>query len=202
MLGLVLSRTVSNVFGTLYPAYMSYKAIASGNAAAHKQWLMFWIVNTAFTILELFGDALVSWLPLYYEAKIGFLLWLALPRFQGATIIYERFVSPILDEYEKDIDGRLEAVKGKVGETLGDIRKASIHHLRSKTGELIGIGTRMLAQAQTGADEGEEGDGADGARDGGGRGKGKGKAGARRRRGGGDDDDDDSGSDGHESKGR
>lgn len=145
MLGFYLSRPAANVFGNLYPAYMSYKAIVSGRQEEYKQWLMFWTVNTVFTILEMFGDALVSWLPLYYEAKIGFLVWLAV--FQGATIIYERYVGPVLDEYESDIDHKLDAVKDKAGEKLTELRKSSLAWVRSKGGEIAGLAGKMMAAA-------------------------------------------------------
>lgn len=39
----------------------------SKKQADYKQWLMFWTVNTVFTILEMFGDAFVSWYVATYE---------------------------------------------------------------------------------------------------------------------------------------
>ena len=39
-------------------------------------------VNTCLTLFELFGDVLVSWAPLYYEAKILFVLFLTIPNFR------------------------------------------------------------------------------------------------------------------------
>ena len=36
------SAIISNVLCTLYPAYASYKAVHSGNADEHRQWLSFW----------------------------------------------------------------------------------------------------------------------------------------------------------------
>ena len=39
-------------------------------------------VNTCVTLFELFGDVLVSWAPLYYEAKILFVLFLTIPNFR------------------------------------------------------------------------------------------------------------------------
>lgn len=43
-----------------------------------------------FILVEIVGDILISWLPLYYEAKLGFLVWLTF--FKGATVIYDRLV--------------------------------------------------------------------------------------------------------------
>ena len=45
-------------------------------------WLLPRTVNTCFTIFELLGDVLVSWLPLYYEAKIVFVVFMTIPNFR------------------------------------------------------------------------------------------------------------------------
>lgn len=39
-------------------------------------------VNTCFTVVEMFGDLLGSWVPLYYEAKIVFIIFLTFPKFR------------------------------------------------------------------------------------------------------------------------
>mmetsp|Transcript_7033 Transcript_7033/g.25020 ORF Transcript_7033/g.25020 Transcript_7033/m.25020 type:complete len:179 (-) Transcript_7033:118-654(-) len=164
MWGIYLSESAANVFGNIYPAYMSYKAILSGRPEQHRQWLMFWIVSTCFTILEMFGDALVSWLPLYYEAKIACLVWLALPRFKGATTIYTNYVGPLLDTYEADIDGGLDAVRAKVGEKVGELRRGGVKVLREKAGEIAQLTGRMMAAAaeETRERAAAEGEGDDG----------------------------------------
>jgi hypothetical protein len=54
------------------------------------------IVNTCFTIFELLGDVLISWLPLYYEAKIVFIVFLTVPNFRvrfAARFSRSRFVA-------------------------------------------------------------------------------------------------------------
>ncbi|WZZ33746.1 hypothetical protein YC2023_017147 [Brassica napus] len=62
MIGSFLTRPLIMVFGYAYPAYG--------------------ILVAALTILERVGDALVSWLPLYSEAKLAFFVYLwELPTF-------------------------------------------------------------------------------------------------------------------------
>lgn len=77
------------------------------------------VVNALFTVFELFCDRLIFWLPLYYELKVGrsaapyrtrntpaspaciqicFVIWLTLPRFQGATILYNSFVRQVREQ--------------------------------------------------------------------------------------------------------
>ena len=45
-----------------------------------------------FSILEVFTDTLLYWFPLYYSAKVLFLLWCQAPIFNGAEYLYTRFL--------------------------------------------------------------------------------------------------------------
>jgi TB2/DP1, HVA22 family len=80
----------SALLGNIYPAYASYKAVLSRDPEQHKQWLCYWVIAALFVVVELVGDVLISWLPLYYEAKLGLLAWLTLGK--GATHLYDNLV--------------------------------------------------------------------------------------------------------------
>jgi hypothetical protein len=43
------------------------------------------------------------------------LLWLTLPRYQGAAQLYRRFVHPYLERYEVAIDGGIEHAQAHAG---------------------------------------------------------------------------------------
>eukprot|EP00794_Sanderia_malayensis_P005078 gene5078-5736_t len=75
------------------------------------KWMMYWIVFAFFTALENAADILVSWLPLYYEIKIAFLIWLLSPATKGSSILYRKFVHPWLTRHEKDIDKYISSAK-------------------------------------------------------------------------------------------
>lgn len=81
----LLFKPVVLCVGFIYPAYASYKALESKSPVAHAQWLTYWVVFSLFTVVEYFADFVISWIPFYYLAKLAFVLWLQLPRFQGAT---------------------------------------------------------------------------------------------------------------------
>mmetsp|Transcript_76844 Transcript_76844/g.156290 ORF Transcript_76844/g.156290 Transcript_76844/m.156290 type:complete len:188 (+) Transcript_76844:210-773(+) len=142
----LLARAVCNVIGNLFPAYASYKAVLSKNPKAHKQWLMYWIVNTFFIVFEMFGDALVSWVPLYYEAKIVFIVWLTLPQFQGATVMYKKFIEPALENYEKDIDSGISAAGERVSHHVRQISDASATFLRTQGAAVLRKGSEFVSQ--------------------------------------------------------
>jgi receptor expression-enhancing protein 5/6 len=47
------------------------KAIESKNKDDDVQWLMYWVVFAVFSIAEFFSDLLVGWVPFYWLAKVG-----------------------------------------------------------------------------------------------------------------------------------
>jgi len=98
-------------FGTLYPAYRSYKAVKTKDVREYVKWMMYWIVFAFFTAVENAADMFISWLPLYYEMKILFLIWLLSPATKGSSILYRRFVHPWLARHEKDIDKYIDNAK-------------------------------------------------------------------------------------------
>ncbi|XP_047369872.1 uncharacterized protein LOC124957152 isoform X3 [Vespa velutina] len=96
------------VFGTLYPAYASYKAVRTQNVKEYVKWMMYWIVFALFTCAETFTDVFFSfWFPFYYEIKIILVLWLLSPATKGSSILYRRFVHPALTRREAEIDEAL-----------------------------------------------------------------------------------------------
>ncbi|XP_072759819.1 uncharacterized protein [Anoplolepis gracilipes] len=105
MISSIVSRLVILVFGTLYPAYASYKAVRTKNVKEYVKWMMYWIVFALFTCAETFTDVFFSfWFPFYYEIKIILVLWLLSPATKGSSILYRRFVHPALIRREAEID--------------------------------------------------------------------------------------------------
>lgn len=95
---------VCDVAGFLYPAWMSFRAVESPAPEDDKLWLTYWVVYSAFSVFEYFIDFILFWLPFYYLAKFCFLLYLALPCFKGAQVVYNVFVRPFLLEHQEPID--------------------------------------------------------------------------------------------------
>ncbi|XP_078038486.1 uncharacterized protein LOC144470819 [Augochlora pura] len=116
----VLPRTITRillypifrlVFGNLYPAYASYKAVRTKNVKEYVKWMMYWIVFALFTSAETFTDVFFSfWFPFYYEIKTILVIWLLSPATKGSSILYRRFVHPALIRREAEIDETLQRV--------------------------------------------------------------------------------------------
>lgn len=131
--------------GNAYPTYASYKAVLSGSPDEHKQWLTFWLVYTLFTIAEMGGDALISWLPLYWEAKIACVVWLSM--FGGATTIYNSFVRLFLEKYESAIDAQVDKMSAAAGGAVSDLSKSGIGMVQQHGTKLAATGLQWLATA-------------------------------------------------------
>ncbi|TRY57908.1 hypothetical protein DNTS_014423, partial [Danionella cerebrum] len=118
MVSWIISRLVVLVFGTLYPAYSSYKAVKSKDVREYVKWMMYWIIFALFNTVEVFTDIFLCWLPFYYELKIAFVVWLLSPYTKGSSVLYRKFVHPTLSSKEKDIDEYLCQAKDKSYDTL------------------------------------------------------------------------------------
>uniref|UniRef100_A0A1B6C0Y1 Receptor expression-enhancing protein n=1 Tax=Clastoptera arizonana TaxID=38151 RepID=A0A1B6C0Y1_9HEMI len=112
MVSTIISRLVILLFGTLYPAYASYKAVKTKNVKEYVKWMMYWIVFALFTCIETFTDVFFSfWFPFYYEIKIILVLWLLSPATKGSSILYRKFVHPMLSQREQEIDEYISRAK-------------------------------------------------------------------------------------------
>ncbi|KAM7221676.1 protein yop-1 [Rhypophila decipiens] len=109
-------QLLTNVAGFVIPGYYSLDALFTSSTHDDTQWLTYWVVFAFFTVIESLVSV-VYWFPFYYTFKFVFLLWLALPTFKGAELIFRSFLSPTLGRYFH-----------KSGSTASGLRdKASLH---------------------------------------------------------------------------
>ncbi|XP_017839049.1 receptor expression-enhancing protein 2 isoform X5 [Drosophila busckii] len=111
MISSLISRLIILFFGTLYPAYASYKAVRTKNVKEYVKWMMYWIVFAFFTCIETFTDIFLAWFPFYYEIKVVIVLWLLSPATKGSSTLYRKFVHPMLTRREQEIDEYLNQAR-------------------------------------------------------------------------------------------
>ncbi|KAK9788464.1 hypothetical protein WJX73_007223 [Symbiochloris irregularis] len=105
MLGDASTRLLINLFGYLWPAYYTHKAVQAHDERATNKWCIYWLVIAVFTAAErLVLDWTIFWLPLYYEGKLLFVVWLWHSHTQGAQYLYSKVLLPLLNKYEGPID--------------------------------------------------------------------------------------------------
>jgi hypothetical protein len=66
--------------------------------------MTYWVVFGLFTLTEGIIDALLSWVPLYSIARVGFQVWLFTHNFAGAMLVYNSAVAPALAKVDGVID--------------------------------------------------------------------------------------------------
>ncbi|NWV57986.1 REEP2 protein, partial [Daphoenositta chrysoptera] len=127
MVSWIISRLVVLIFGTLYPAYSSYKAVKTKNVKEYVKWMMYWIVFAFFTTAETLTDIVLSWFPFYFELKIAFVIWLLSPYTKGSSVLYRKFVHPTLSNKEKEIDEYITQACDKSYETMMRVGKRGLN---------------------------------------------------------------------------
>ncbi|GAB4848876.1 HVA22-like protein k [Ancistrocladus abbreviatus] len=75
----IVIRTACCTVGTILPLYSTSKAIERKDQNEQEKWLRYWAVYGSFTLVEVFSDKLLSWVPMYYHLKFAFLVWLQVP---------------------------------------------------------------------------------------------------------------------------
>nr|AYM54750.1 HVA22-like protein k-like transcript variant X3 [Cymbidium ensifolium] len=81
--------------------------------------VMFFVAHGTFTLVELFSDKLISWVPFYYHMKFTFLVWLQLPsNNQGASHLYRRYIRPFLLKHQLKFDLMLNYTSGETAKFL------------------------------------------------------------------------------------
>ncbi|KAK3181060.1 ER membrane protein DP1/Yop1 [Lecanicillium sp. MT-2017a] len=91
-------QLLTNFAGFVIPGYYSLGALFTDSKEDDTQWLTYWVVFSFFTVLESFIN-IVYWFPFYFVFKFVFLLWLSLPMFRGAEIVFRSFLAPTFSRY-------------------------------------------------------------------------------------------------------
>jgi len=91
-------QLLTNIAGFAIPGYYSLEALFTTNKTDDTQWLTYWVVFALFTVIESLVSV-VYWFPFYYTFKFVFLLWLALPSFKGAELVFRSFIVPVFGKY-------------------------------------------------------------------------------------------------------
>ncbi|KAF5739346.1 HVA22-like protein i [Tripterygium wilfordii] len=118
MIGSFLTRGLVMVFGYAYPAYECYKTVEKNKLEIEQLrfWCQYWILVAVLTVCERIGDAFISWVPMYSEAKLAFFIYLWYPKTKGTTYVYDSFFRPYVAMHENDIDRNLLELRTRAGD--------------------------------------------------------------------------------------
>jgi len=108
------------VVGTAYPIYESMKAVCTIEEGDDTVWLTYWVVQGAISFsTEWVEDLASGWdydsTAVHWNMfEFFFYLWLCLPWTDGATIIFEFFVAPIVAPIIQPIVNKTEGIINKI----------------------------------------------------------------------------------------
>lgn len=104
--------------GYVYPAYECYKIVErkSPDLEHLRFWCKYWMIIAVVTVLERLGDVLISWVPMYSEAKLAFIIYLWYPKTMGTTYIYHSLLRPFVAKHESEIDQNLNELRTRAGD--------------------------------------------------------------------------------------
>ncbi|KAJ7556531.1 hypothetical protein O6H91_05G087700 [Diphasiastrum complanatum] len=148
-MGSLISRCIFLVLGYIYPAYICFKSLEHNPKQERLLfWCQYWMIVAVFTVFERIGDVLISWLPLYYEAKIAFVLYLWHPNMKGAPYIYGTFVKPYLTTHEREIDRTLNELKTRTGDMALSYWQSVAMLSQSKFLKLLRVASQRIKPAK------------------------------------------------------
>uniref|UniRef100_H0WZQ2 Receptor expression-enhancing protein n=1 Tax=Otolemur garnettii TaxID=30611 RepID=H0WZQ2_OTOGA len=127
MVSWIISRLVVLIFGTLYPAYSSYKAVKTKNVKEYVSALLYSPCFPGLTRLSYLRRIVLVEFPFYFELKIAFVIWLLSPYTKGSSVLYRKFVHPTLSNKEKEIDEYITQARDKSYETMMRVGKRGLN---------------------------------------------------------------------------
>ncbi|CAH1796985.1 unnamed protein product, partial [Owenia fusiformis] len=124
------AQFLCNFLGFLYPAYASVKAIESTRKDDDTQWLTYWVVYSAFSLVEFFADIFLFWIPFYWLLKCIFLVYCFAPfPWNGSNVIYNRFIRPFILRHQEKVDDTLDkmgqAAEGLANDAISEAAQAA-----------------------------------------------------------------------------
>jgi len=101
-----------NLAGFVIPAYYSLQALFTTQKADDTQWLTYWVCFSFLSVLEAALDP-TYWLPFYYLFKFAGILWLSLPQFSGAQVLFRNALYPLFARYFQSPRGASANIRAK-----------------------------------------------------------------------------------------
>ncbi|KAM3367367.1 hypothetical protein ACQJBY_016145 [Aegilops geniculata] len=147
----LLTKFLTVLFGYAMPALECFKAVEqrTGRTDQLRFWCQYWIILVILVIFDEIAGALISRIPMYYEVKLAFLVYLWYPQTRGSDIVYENFVRPLVMQYEPNIEERLRYLRANAGDLI-------VFYLKNFTDRGYELFLRVLDFAQSQASSGSK----------------------------------------------
>lgn len=94
-----MGQLLSNIAGFVVPGYYSLLALETTTTSDDTELLTYWVVFAFLNVIEFWSRAILYWIPFYYLFKTVFLLYIGIPAFGGAKLIYLNVIKPLTHNY-------------------------------------------------------------------------------------------------------
>ncbi|KAK4783761.1 hypothetical protein SAY86_018129 [Trapa natans] len=110
-----ITRVLLMMLGYAYPAFQCFKVLERNRANNDELrfWCQYWIIMALLNILERVADVIVSWLPMYGELKLAFIIYLWYPKTKGTGRIYEKLLQPFMTNHKTYLEKKLPEWRAK-----------------------------------------------------------------------------------------
>ncbi|XP_054787485.1 HVA22-like protein k [Prosopis cineraria] len=142
----IVVRTACCSAGLVLPVYCTFKAIENKDQNEQQRWLTYWAAYGSFSVVEMFAEKVLSWIPLYYHMKFAFLVWLQLPTVNGARQLYESNLRPFLLKHRARMDQIVEFIYGEMGKFIS-AHQAEFLIARSLLTKVVVTANEMIRSA-------------------------------------------------------
>ncbi|XP_024023594.1 HVA22-like protein k [Morus notabilis] len=139
----VIVRTACCSVGIVLPVYSTFKAIEKKDNSEQQRWLIYWAAYGSFSLVEVFSDNLISWVPMYYHTKFAFLVWLQLPSVDGAKQLYMSHLRPFFLRHQSRIDQFLGVAYREMVKLFSSHRE-EIQYARAVLLKIMGSADQLL----------------------------------------------------------
>lgn len=168
-LGSSLLCSFLDFFGLFWGAYNAFKALKLALSSPTealpltKAALQFWAVWSALSIYNSYAELFVSWIPLYYEAKVLLLVWLLWPDSGAATFLFDRALDPSVKTAQAALVPRIALLSLRLHTRLLSLFRVFVRHTRTSDlflwhRHLGGLSSMSPATAVTAASEDDDND--------------------------------------------
>ena len=140
----------------LYPAVHSIRAIESPDEEDDKVWLTYWMVFGLFTVAETFFGFVFYFIPYWEWIRLGLFVWLLLPNFNGAKVLYDGVIRNLLDQNKELIEKWINMTSNVASSVQADLKKEAAGAMSDPTLMAKGLAAASQAQAAASAAVGEE----------------------------------------------
>lgn len=105
----------------MVPGYYSLLALETTSTADDTALLTYWVVFAFLNVIEYWSRAILYWVPFYFLFKTIFLLYIGIPSFGGAQLVYVNFIKPFARTYivkNKSLTRKVDEVAAAVSSSV------------------------------------------------------------------------------------